>query len=52
MKEKQPKCIHHWIIDDNNMGICRKCEEIRKFPTCSEIRIFNKNVYKEERILA
>jgi len=25
------KCIHHWIIDSNNIGTCRKCGEVRDF---------------------
>ncbi len=26
------ECIHHWLIDQKNCGVCRKCGEIRQFP--------------------
>jgi len=25
-------CIHHWIIDQDNYGRCKKCLEKRQFP--------------------
>ncbi len=24
-------CIHHWLIDERNLGVCKKCGEIRQF---------------------
>lgn len=23
---------HHWIIDDRNLGVCKKCGDRRQFP--------------------
>ena len=25
------RCIHHWMIDGNNIGTCKKCGEVRDF---------------------
>lgn len=25
-------CIHHWLIDERNYGVCRKCGESKQFP--------------------
>lgn len=25
------KCIHHWIIDSCNVGLCKYCGEVRDF---------------------
>ncbi len=24
-------CIHHWLINSAQMGVCRKCDEVRNF---------------------
>jgi hypothetical protein len=24
-------CVHHWMIDNKNIGRCKKCGEIRDF---------------------
>jgi hypothetical protein len=24
-------CIHHWMIDERNLGVCKKCGAIRQF---------------------
>ena len=24
-------CIHHWLIDERNLGVCKKCGAIRQF---------------------
>ncbi|MBA7477349.1 hypothetical protein ES705_47648 [subsurface metagenome] len=24
-------CVHHFIIDSNNVGVCRYCDEVRDF---------------------
>ena len=26
------ECIHHWLIDGRNMGVCRKCGAGKQFP--------------------
>ena len=28
------QCIHHWLIDERNLGVCKKCGESRQF-SCS-----------------
>ena len=25
------QCIHHWLIDSKNLGVCKKCGERRQF---------------------
>ncbi|MBA7540292.1 hypothetical protein ES705_32587 [subsurface metagenome] len=25
------KCVHHWIIDSQNIGRCQKCQAVRDF---------------------
>ena len=25
------QCIHHWVIDENDVGTCKKCGEVRDF---------------------
>jgi len=25
-------CVHHWVINQANIGRCRKCPEVRAFP--------------------
>jgi hypothetical protein len=31
-KEKpKPKCVHYWIIDHDNVGVCRYCHKKRDF---------------------
>ncbi len=25
------RCVHHWIIDSENIGRCRKCPAVRDF---------------------
>ena len=25
------ECIHHWLIDAVNLGVCKKCGESRQF---------------------
>ncbi|GAH26691.1 unnamed protein product [marine sediment metagenome] len=28
---EETKCIHHWIIDSDNTGICKYCKEVKNF---------------------
>lgn len=38
-KEKQAQqvdCIHHWVLDDMNHGVCIKCGAEKQFPTPKE----------------
>jgi len=30
-KENCNECIHHWVIDQRNFGICRKCGAGKQF---------------------
>jgi hypothetical protein len=25
------ECKHHWVVDEQNVGVCKKCSEKRKF---------------------
>jgi hypothetical protein len=25
------QCIHHWLIDQRNFGVCKKCGESKQF---------------------
>ncbi len=25
------ECIHHWLIDERNFGVCKKCGESKQF---------------------
>jgi hypothetical protein len=25
------QCIHHWLIDARNLGVCKKCGESKQF---------------------
>lgn len=29
--EERQSCIHHWIIDVKNLGICKKCGDMHQF---------------------
>ena len=29
-REVQP-CVHHWVIDRQNVGTCKKCEAVKDF---------------------
>jgi len=31
------KCIHHWDIDGDNVGKCRKCKRVKQFPNNNQI---------------
>lgn len=33
----QGSCIHHYDIDENNVGVCRKCKTVRTFPDNSQL---------------
>ena len=24
-------CVHHWVIDQSNLGVCKKCGSVRQF---------------------
>jgi len=26
------ECIHHWLIDERNFGVCKKCGAGKRFP--------------------
>ncbi len=29
--EEDDSCVHHWLIDAENVGVCKKCSSIRQF---------------------
>jgi hypothetical protein len=29
--EQSKACVHHWIIDAENRGVCKKCESVKQF---------------------
>ena len=31
------KCVHYWVIDIENMGICKYCGAVKQFPKMHEI---------------
>ena len=33
MKERRgnPDCVHHWVIDEHNVGRCKNCGAVRDF---------------------
>jgi hypothetical protein len=31
-----PQCIHHWLIDVRNFGVCRKCGDSKQFCNWAE----------------
>jgi hypothetical protein len=26
------ECIHHWLLDERNFGVCKKCGAQKQFP--------------------
>ena len=39
-------CIHHWIVNNDNHGICKKCKARRQFPTLADAnKIYQNNKY-------
>lgn len=31
-KDSEPEaCIHHWLINEKNFGVCKKCGESKQF---------------------
>lgn len=37
------KCIHYWIINEGNIGTCKKCQAQKQFPGFHEVLVFNNN---------
>ena len=33
MKERRgnPDCVHHWVIDEHNVGRCKNCPAVKDF---------------------
>ncbi len=35
--DDQPKaCVHHWLIDEKNLGVCKKCGVVKRFSSAWE----------------
>ena len=32
-----PDCIHYWLINDKQLGTCKKCGAVKQFPTLADI---------------
>jgi len=54
MKNKQEQsngdgkeCIHHWLIDASNFGVCKKCGTSKQF--CSSWGAIQKSWYARPR---
>ena len=43
------KCVHYWVIDDNNRGVCKRCFAKRQFLSFDEIRSYNNRVEGKRR---
>lgn len=43
----QSKCQHHWIIDDHNFGVCKKCGIEKQFPAYPVYGKLNYTVFQE-----
>jgi len=40
-KEKATRrCTHYWLIDDRNVGVCKYCGRVKKFPGGGDIETF------------
>ena len=37
------ECVHHWLIDVHNLGVCKKCGESKQF--CSSWGTIQKSWY-------
>jgi|GEM_PF-3694346 len=33
-------CAHYWLIDDRNVGVCKYCGRVKKFPGGGDIETF------------
>jgi hypothetical protein len=29
--DEDNSCVHHWLIDAENIGVCKKCSSVRQF---------------------
>jgi len=36
------ECIHHWLIDARNFGVCRKCGDSKQFCSWPEAAIYQR----------
>jgi len=30
-RSRRGPCVHHWVIDDHDIGTCKKCGEVKDF---------------------
>jgi hypothetical protein len=29
--DQREACVHHWLIDEKNYGVCKKCGVVKRF---------------------
>jgi hypothetical protein len=29
--DQREECVHHWLIDEKNYGVCKKCGVVKRF---------------------
>ena len=34
------RCAHYWLIDGRNIGVCKYCGDVKKFPGGGDIDLF------------
>ena len=37
--DEHKACIHHWVIDERNLGVCRKCGAGKQFPVLTDLSL-------------
>lgn len=37
VKEMSKNCVHYWILNSQNFGVCKLCGSERQFPTVEEV---------------
>ena len=39
-EEARARCRHYWLIDGRNIGVCKYCGSVKKFPGGGDIDLF------------
>jgi hypothetical protein len=34
--DQREACVHHWLIDEKNLGVCKKCGDVKRFSSAWE----------------